>query len=271
MATELAPISLPLRVLSRKPARPLVWSSIALSRRLLRNDRAYRSVEGLGLRIDPNDPYQVRMMLGLYNPATVASIRELARPTSVVIDAGAHIGYFSLHAAMAVGRQGAVHAFECDPRLAERLRDHIELNAAHQIQANEMALLDRAGDFELQLAEQWGWTSLKYKPGEDAGTVTVPAVALDRYLDQAGVRPRDVSLVKLDIEGSEPEALLGMSATLENGSPALLIEVDAERHDREQLLDILSAHGYRPDPGLTPFAADGPPVADFVFRKRPAG
>ncbi|PYT56961.1 MAG: hypothetical protein DMG35_21155, partial [Acidobacteria bacterium] len=47
-------------------------------------------------------------------------------PGMTFYDIGANIGFFSLLAARIIGAQGRVVAFEADPEVAQRLRDHVE-------------------------------------------------------------------------------------------------------------------------------------------------
>jgi hypothetical protein len=70
----------------------------------------------------------------------------------------------------------------------------------------------------------------------------VPTVALDPFLEERGLG--SVSLVKLDIETAEPEALEGMSQTLERDRPAIFCEV-LSADVGARLQTILSPLGYR--------------------------
>jgi hypothetical protein len=60
------------------------------------------------------------------------------------------------------------------------------------------------------------------EPPPDMRRVNVQAVAYD---DMGSVITRDISFVKIDVEGHELQAVSGMRETIERNRPALLIEV----------------------------------------------
>ena len=218
----------------------------------VRGDRAYRSRAGFSLRVDPADPFQARMLLGSFDPAVTAVVERYCRPGATAIDAGAHLGYLTLHMARAVGPRGAVHAFECDPRLAGRLREHVALNGFDWVRVSEAALLDRSrGEVTLRLTDQLGWATVKLGVWPEPASIPVPATTLDDHLSAEGVDPCSVGFIKVDVEGAELEALRGMAATLAAASPPVLAEyipwrMRAEDRDPEELLDLMREHGYRP-------------------------
>ena len=60
-----------------------------------------------------------------YEPEAAQLALSLVRPGDVVVDAGAHIGFFALQLAQAVGPTGFVHAFEPLARNADLLERSI--------------------------------------------------------------------------------------------------------------------------------------------------
>jgi FkbM family methyltransferase len=178
------------------------------------------------MQIDPEDYFQSCMLLDIYDPVSLRVALRYTRPGSVAIDAGAHFGYMTLKLAEAVGPQGSVHSFECDPRLVQRLRRHVEWNDFSWVHVNEVAVSDgRSRTLTLRLPEQLGWASLKDDHWIEAREqITVTATSLDDYLGQHDIRPEEVSFVKLDVEGAELEALEGLRQTLALTSAAVLVE-----------------------------------------------
>jgi FkbM family methyltransferase len=227
--------------------------ALRLARSLLEPRRPYRTPKGFVLRIDPADPiFQPAMLLGLFDPVVEAVIRTFARPGCVAIDAGAHIGYFTMLMADAVGPEGSVHAFECDPRIVSQLRDNVALSDLAWVNVNDSALWSCARDeLVMQLTEMPGWSYLDRGMWQPIGSATVSAVALDGYLRARKIEPRDVGFIKLDVEGAEPEALAGMRATLAETQAAVLIEFQrwamlADESRQRRILDLMAAYDYRP-------------------------
>lgn len=223
-----------------------------LVRRLVRPDRPYAGVAGFALRIDPDDYFQACMLLDIFDPVGIALTRRYARPGTVAIDGGAFIGYFTLYLARAVGHEGEVHSFECDPRVLVRLREHLALNRVDQVRLVDRALLDRTGaELELRLPQQLGFATVASGHLADVGEITrVSSIRLDDHLASAGIAPSRISFVKLDVEGVERAALAGMEETLRGTDAVVLVEVIPERmrelgQDLGELIEFMGTFGYQ--------------------------
>ncbi|MBV8462025.1 MAG: FkbM family methyltransferase [Acidimicrobiales bacterium] len=236
------------RVTATDPYRPR--HTINVAKRTLMPGTLYRSAEGVALRIDPADGFQVSMILGMWQREVVALLRRFVGAGTTVVDAGAHMGYITLLAARRVGPGGQVHAFECDPRLVDRLEEHVALNGASWVRVNPVALLDHSGDeVPFHLPSQLGWSSTR--GGGEGDVVTVPTVALDDYLEGRGVEPESISFVKVDVEGAELDVLRGAQTTLRHATPAVVVEFLPVRmrelgDEPETLFGLMEGLGYRP-------------------------
>jgi FkbM family methyltransferase len=78
--------------------------------------------------------------------------------------------------------------------------------------------------------------------------VDVDVISLDEYFKQNEVS--SVDFIKIDIEGGEFPALIGMSETLKRFHPTLLIELDDEilaktNFKKMQIVDFLKNIGYK--------------------------
>lgn len=166
---------------------------------------------------------------------------DVVRPGDKVLDLGAHVGTFSLAAAAA----GAyVVAFEGSPRNVALLRESARRNVFTNLRVVHAAVGNRAGTIEFFDDGAHGRVSV---PGEDGATVSVPEVTVGDVLAELGWRP--VAFVKMDVEGSEIDAIRGMSAVLEADAPAILYEANGHTlalHDAtpEALMAELERLGY---------------------------
>lgn len=234
---------------SRPRARP---ATLRLARTLLEPAKSYRGGHGLALKIDPRDRFQQMMLLGWYDPVLIAMLRHFARPGQVVIDAGGYIGYVTVQLAQAVGPSGEVHTFECDPRLVDRIRENVRINDITRVRVNELAVYDRSGDaLTLQLTDQLGWSTVQLGVWEAPRTVKVSTVAIDDYVVDAGIDPRRIGVIKLDVEGSEMKAVEGMLGTLTRASAAVIVEFQPWRVEHggrrpSELIGLLRDCGYEP-------------------------
>lgn len=181
----------------------------------------------------------------------MAFMRErMVQPGDVVLECGAHHGFMTILIASWVGPGGRVVAFEASPSSAAILRGNIERNhLAGRVTAVAKAVGAKGG--QLRITEESNAVPLigRYEPG-----ILVPVVALDDY---AHLQP---TLVKLDIEGFEIDALQGASRILER-RPKLAIEVHVDmlrRYGRraDELVEILGRDDY--DFWLQPGGGDPP-------------
>lgn len=235
-------------------ANPNVQLRVAnrLARRLLVPGRAYASAGDFVVEIDREDPFQPAMALGLFGRLTEGVLRRYAQPGATVIDAGAHLGYFTMEMARCVGAAGQVHAFEPDPRIYPRLRCHVDANGLSWVVANQCGLLDREVEAQdLALPAQLGWASVIPGFGNATEVTRVRMVTLDQYLRDENVDPGRITLIKIDVEGAELEALHGATETLSAAPAAVLVEHIPDRMLRfgqnpTELLTLMGDHGYEP-------------------------
>ncbi|MCL5430603.1 MAG: FkbM family methyltransferase [Candidatus Marsarchaeota archaeon] len=163
------------------------------------------------------------------------------RPGDVVVDAGGYEGTFAIYAAKAVGETGRVIVFEPDSVNYRRLLANIELNGLTNVTVINKALWNK---------KKILFFTDKHTAGSSffGGTLTgreVEAVTLDEELGRLGVQK--VNFIKMDIEGSELQALRGATKTLEgdvNLAVASYHIIEGERTCTE-VENILRGLGYK--------------------------
>lgn len=130
----------------------------------------------------------------------------------VVIDAGAHIGLFTLSIA---DRAGTIVAIEPEPKNLRALRYNIKLRNLDNVLIIEKALWNFRAKFPLYL----GRTSLAHSLIQNLASsrsIEVDADTLDNIV--FGIGLQKIDFVKLDIEGAEVEALEGAKQMLKRTS-----------------------------------------------------
>ncbi len=145
-------------------------------------------------------------------PLTTARFCASIRRGSVVFDVGAHIGFYSLLAARAVGPEGRVFAFEPHPENFAVLEQNIRLNHYSNICAQCCAVSTHDSPRLLILSESSDCHSFYPHPLRHATSRTclVNCATLDTVCECGG--PPDVA--KIDVEGAELDVLRGMQQTL---------------------------------------------------------
>lgn len=137
--------------------------------------------------------------------------REL-KPDSVVYDVGAHVGIYSLTACRS---SRAVFSFE--PHVANLfyLRRHLELNsfANGTVVSKAVSATNGTAKFDS------GHDRSEGRISED-GEVEVQCVSLDSFCEKGNPFP---DLIKMDIEGTEYDALCGAMKILAHKKPTLFL------------------------------------------------
>jgi len=158
--------------------------------------------------------------------ATARAFSDAVREGAVVLDIGAHLGYFAV---LAAKRGATVVAFEPNPRTVPHLRRNLELNGvADRVRIVQRAVGAEPGTATFFLSRAGDESSLAAHSPEDE-PVTVQVVPVDAETD--GLR---VDVVKMDVEGGEVEALRGMRRTLEEASAGVVLFVERNRHALER-------------------------------------
>jgi FkbM family methyltransferase len=176
---------------------------------------------------------------------TMLAIMRLVAPGDVVYDVGGHIGYMTV---LFAHLGASVHVFEPGPNNIEYLRANagqmpgvviVQCAVGSQVGRADLFVEDLtgqnnslAGDFQFRANQ-------KNARGVSANsyTTSVPVTTLDEYAAHHAVP----TLVKLDIEGYEWEALSGALGVLRDHKPAVIAELT---HNIRQFNAVMGELGY---------------------------
>jgi FkbM family methyltransferase len=130
-------------------------------------------------------------------------------PGDVFFDIGSSIGLYAIHAAMLNAK---VVAFEPDPYYRKRLLKNIKINKQEKsIRVIDWAVSDHEGTVVLYTDGVDGNSPSLVMDGKRQ-TVCVPTMSIDNAI-HTGEIPYP-TIIKMDIEGAEMKALLGMNRLL---------------------------------------------------------
>lgn len=199
---------------------------------------------------------------GNYETDEVALCRRLVGPGTTVFDVGANIGMYSLLFAAITGSEGEVHAFEPEPRNAERLRLHLLLNpGVGPVRLHEAAVGRAEGTVTLHAFEEAynAWHSLApiklpdpFHPGQivqSTRAIDVPCVTLDNHCERHDVDR--IGLLKIDVEGGELGVLHGAADLLSRRAidhvlfEVSLPQIEAFGADPSEIFAMLAEAGYK--------------------------
>lgn len=159
---------------------------------------------------------QTRLFLGLYEIELNRYLRQLCTRGSKSFDVGGQFGYDALVIAKLSG--GPVLSFECDPAMCGELRENVRSNVR----------------FRRQIQVMEAFVTSESDPSSNR--VTLDDVAFC----ETGFVP---DFIKMDIEGSELDALLGARRLLGEHHPSLLVETHSQELERD-CLDLVHSFGY---------------------------
>lgn len=164
---------------------------------------------------------------------------------NVVVDAGAHVGLYSIKASKLVGPEGRVLAIEPHPLNYTVLASNIRLNRIRNVEALYSALGDSDAYVKLHLAySDSGSHSIMphsiMPRSEDF--VFVKVKRLDTVVRE--YRIHKIDFIKMDVEGAELLLLKGAEKTLEEFRPNLAIAAYHYPKEIDELSDYLRNFDY---------------------------
>ena len=180
-----------------------------------------------------------------YNLEELDFLRANAPIGGVFVDVGANVGTYAMVLARYVGKNGKVIAVEPHPITHARLAFN---NAASRYtQTRLVAAAASDSDGELMIETDGGNLGASHIVTGTAGAeaIKVPALRLQRILDEAGV-PR-VDALKIDIEGFEDRALVPFfkEAPQTQWPRAVVIEHLSRDEWRQDCIADMVSRGYR--------------------------
>lgn len=181
----------------------------------------WRLTDGTTLRLDPRCRW---IRHDSYEAAVVRYARSIVRPGDVIIDVGAHVGFYALQAALWTGTTGHVIAFEPNPHARHVLTTNLALNGLRdRVTVEEAAVADQPGVAPFFGGNDTSGLSRLHAPNavsRHTSSIDVTVVSLDDYCAAHRIRP---SLVIIDAEGAELNVLRGARAMLADpGIPAIV-------------------------------------------------
>jgi FkbM family methyltransferase len=176
------------------------------------------TVLGHRINLDPTDSLLLSVN-GIYEPLETRLVEAVIRPGDVVVDIGAHIGYYTLLAARAAGPGGHVFAFEPERDNFELLQRNVAENGYANVSCENKAVASSAGRETLFISPYNTGDHRIAAADSERERQVVEAVSLDGFFAGRGTA---VSVIKMDIQGRELDALEGMRNLLESNEDVLM-------------------------------------------------
>jgi FkbM family methyltransferase len=172
-----------------------------------------------------------------------------------VYDIGGHIGLLTIVFAKAAGPTGQVIVFEPNKENCSKIQKHIRLNQVHNVKLLRLAIGATKKENQILIVRRYssGTGSMDKNIqaqiiGEgNSKQLRVNVDTLDGAIATHGLPKPD--FIKIDIEGMEYQALLGMSKTINNYSPQFHIEIHgvnelSKRENIRRIAELFQSRGY---------------------------
>jgi FkbM family methyltransferase len=213
--------------LRRAPAQGILFRCYNFLIKRLTSRAIVETKFGSRIECEPTDLIQSMIFhFGVWEPNISWVMQQILEPGDVVADVGANIGYDSLLASRLVGQTGTVVSVEAAPSTFEKLRSNLALNAADNVRALNFAVSDQCGLLTLYTGNQNNVGAASTIASADRQIVVeVKAFPLDELLTEA--ERNRLRLIKMDIEGGEPEVLRRFLKTLDLYGPQICLIVEA--------------------------------------------
>lgn len=186
---------------------------------------------------------------GLHEFVDMAFLLHLLRPGDLFVDVGANIGSYTVLASAVCGARSI--AIEPDPGAVQSLERNVEINGiGDRMSVIEAAAGAAPGTVRFTIGQD---TTNRVAADTDAATREVQVRTLDDILAK-----EDPILIKMDVEGYEPEVVAGALTVLKKPSLAALITETADPSIRS----VLTNNGFvcaSYDPFERALVAEGEP------------
>ncbi len=169
-----------------------------------------------------------------YEQITFNFLRENLSKGDVYLDCGGHIGLFAVVGARLVGETGRVFSFEPTPLSRSVLEQTVRLNNCQNIvdvRAEAISRTSGTATFFDTGTEISNANSL-VKTNKQGGNLEVKTVSLDGFAIEHELQR--IGCIKIDVEGSEKDALLGAKQVIEKYRPAISLGLHPFAYDKAE-------------------------------------
>ena len=177
-------------------------------------------IEGEKMYLDEADALCLSIN-GIHEKMLTNLIKKEIHSGDVVLDIGAHIGYYTLQFANLVGPTGKVYAFEPEPKNFELLKKNVQINKHDNVVLIQKIVSDKDGIVEFFISKFDSIGNKLFKSNEAGSSIKIESTTLDEYFKDL---KKKIDFIKMDIQGGEGKAILGMKNLLKENKNLKIIQ-----------------------------------------------
>ena len=178
-------------------------------------------IEGRKMFTQNNDGLALSIFK-IYEPNQTEIVKKYVHEGDIVVDIGAHVGYYTLLMAQLVGKNGKVYSFEPDPVNFQLLKKSVEINGFENVVLIQKAVSNITDKVKLFLGDDDSAINRIYdaKLGDAKESIDVESVTIDEYFKE---NDELVNFIKIDSEGSEIKIINGMKQFLSRNQELVMM------------------------------------------------
>jgi len=173
-----------------------------------RYTKKFIKFEGRQMYLDEND--SLHLSIRDYAPVYKEFVKKIVKSNDVVIDVGAHIGYYSLLFSELVGKNGHVYSFEPSSN-CEILKKNIEINNFENITAIQKAVSNESKSTKLFLTPSLTTTHICDTNSGNYDSIEIETIALDDYFKNYDGK---IDFLKCVSQGADYAVIQGMMSII---------------------------------------------------------
>lgn len=167
------------------------------------------------------------------------------KDTDIFYDIGAHMGFYSV-VTENILKQGRVYAFEANRKLCRYLSNNFKNSSNVKVECSAVANSTGETDFYEATNDKDSSESSRFPVFRDNIVMKkINSITVDEYVARGNKPP---TVIKLDIEGGEHDALIGAVNTIRDNKPIIIMEIWGgklgEKYHNEAV-QMLTSLGYR--------------------------
>ncbi len=176
--------------------------------------------------------------------AEMQLMQRWVKPSAVVVDIGANIGFYSRYFSGLVGPKGMVYSFEPDAYNYRRLLE--TLSGYPNVVTENAAVSDTSGQLQFFLSPDKNVDHRAYATDTHTESYSVKCVSLDDFLDEETA----IDFMKVDVQGYEMSVYKGAEQLLAFNSDIKILSefwpygLEKAGSSKEAFFDFFSTRGF---------------------------
>lgn len=183
------------------------------------------------------------MHSSIYEELGVRDWIKFSKKRNIFIDVGANVGFYTILAHRSKYKK--IYSFEPNPLIYDVLEKNVKLNKLEPVvKLNKVGLGSKNESTTFHYSKtRTGRGSFKLEAGGKERT-TLKVKKFDTYVKANKLLVKDISFIKIDVEGFELDVLKGMKQTLKSAALGTCVFVEMTKENKKEGISLLRDLGF---------------------------